>query len=310
MPNTFGVRKAPTNKRGEGPRRTLLKSTLTQAASKAYAASHVDGQGEVPDNGFSQLTLDPHPETVITSDGTILNADGEHSPEQLGMKTCKVGNIVKVPHVTPSLSNKTNADESIPCTVINGYVCAKIRYAIIVTVSATNMTVLPVFSSNKQGLARKPKEYIKTALSVWNPKYADDDTRSMLTELNLVADGSHPWYPGSHVNLAVTLTVNYSSKMVQTTVDTEQGKVSLGKIREADRKLLLRQFRAFQESAYKLDPDGYFLAQVKDDKAKKRAEAEGSSSTVAQSTAESASKSISYAAMANKSQAGVPSRLR
>lgn len=94
----------------------------------------------------------------------------------------------------------------------------------------------------------------------------DPVVQSMLTENALTADGSHPWYAGSHVNLTNGCYVGYDWP-----IETSQGA-----LRESDRSLLLRRFRLLQEAAYQSNPRAYFEIGVNAERVRRRAEAESS----------------------------------
>ncbi|KAK5091654.1 hypothetical protein LTS08_005415 [Lithohypha guttulata] len=218
----------PPSARGSLLAKTLHSNHVSRQASTAA--------GRDPPRASNNGTL-AHQAKVADSDleswqaGTHMSVATAQRP--LGPSAYKLGQILVIPHIKPALDphQKDHSDVRVYTKKV-GFVCPKPRFAAVVAIYPTRMVVLPMYSSNGNGLKHKPDEYKLTALSVWVPLTSDDEVRKQLTEDALKAVAPKPFTAGSHVNLNDPWTVNYAGKIQQ-----------WGQLDEASTKRLLERYQ-------------------------------------------------------------------
>ena len=242
------------------------------------AMSNVRSQG-----GASNMTLGP-------------NIQSQASKYQ-------VGQIVRLPHIVPSLdSQEPNKDYRIHSNVV-GYICPKSRYAVIVAIYPTRMIVLPMYSCHQNGIKYKNADYQLTAMSIMSP---DEDRPACLdpkrlTKERLLNAGDTRFDAGSHINLNEPMSVNYGWRI--------RYKDCLS---QRSRDLLLKRYAMVHKMAWQEDQRKYFLSSMNEEQRQASLGAGGfkvskpvgtAQSTAASKapTAVSTTKSgFSYAQMANR----------
>lgn len=260
----FSRATAQTRGDGSGSRapQSLLRGALTNSMARSHAQQSVSAEAMI-----SELDRPlHHPQTEITNDETELNITPEK--QSFTPKSFKLGEIVKFPHMVQSLDDKADVAHRIQSSVIQGYICPKVRYAVVVARYAHELVVLPIFSCNKQGVSKKPDAYKATAMSIWNPADQSDATKSLLTEDKLCTNGPRKFYPGSHVNLANIVSVSYNWSIVP----------AQAQLRQPDTQILLDRFKSLQECGYMSVNQGsmYFKRKAQEQRAKVRADAQSS----------------------------------
>lgn len=213
------------------------------------------------------------------------------------MPTLAVGGIIKIPHLVPSLDARAKAEERIPCALIGGHICPKVRYAVIVALYAQRMIVLPIYSCNKQGVTNKSDEYKSTAISIWNPMDQRPEVKELLTRDALGTIGGHKFFQGSHINLTDQVSVSYNWNITHARTE----------LRLTDREFLLARYRLLQESAHL--PVGqdkaFFQRGVERQRAQKLAAARASQPPPTSGQSPAGSVAPSWAKMAGKVESNV-----
>lgn len=194
----------------------MLGQTRTLASHYSNLRTNTMAAGKVPASPAPGDTSvaggSPTSSVACTQAGTMMSINPLVTPAKSDASHWKIGQIIKVPHIVISADiNEKDPDLRVWTNRV-GYICPKIRYAVVIAVYATRMIALPIYSSYSKGVTNKDDDYKLTAMSIYNPIQRNDaQVTSLLTPERLTVKGLKLMNPGSHVNLTEPLTIHYRS---------------------------------------------------------------------------------------------------
>lgn len=135
------------------------------------------------------------------------------STHPLSSTSFRVGEIIRLPHLVPSMDARETNPELRIYSKVAGFICPKNRFAIVVGIYKDRMVVLPMYTCHAAGVSKKSEDYKLTAISIRHPR---DTTKSYAPEvlaretITTNNAGGYIWKVGSHVNVLDVVSVNYS----------------------------------------------------------------------------------------------------
>lgn len=215
----------PNPSRGPASQASQLNRTLN-SNWRSQAASNADAASQAITQGMSSLALNNNSpySRVASTQAQSLHAIAANAPYTA--QDFKVGDLVWVPHIVPSLDpNPANSNHKVATATV-GHVTPKSRPAIVVRIYKNRMTVLVMYSCGKHGVLHKPEIYKATALSVCSKYEKDPENPDMLTQERLWMKGTTKPYPGSHINLNEPFSVDYRWNIQRTSDRLDEASIA------------------------------------------------------------------------------------